>query len=311
LTRVYFATDLHGSETCWRKFLNAAAFYRADVLICGGDMTGKAIIPIVESGGGYEFTLAGARRHVGAAGVGAAETQIQGRGYYPVRMSAARVHELEADPAALNGLFTEQMCRTVERWLQLADEKLRGTGVRCYVCPGNDDEWAIDDVVRAARCVQHAEGRVIDVDGFEMISTGWSNPTPWDTHREESEVDLGVRIQAMADRLRDPQRAIFNFHVPPYGSKLDEAPALDGDLRPIHGGRAMRPVGSTAVREAIRHHQPLLSLHGHIHESRGASRLGRTLAINPGSSYEEGLLMAAVVEIEQRRGVRSYQLVSG
>jgi len=311
VTRVFFATDLHGSETCWRKFLNAAAFYRADVLVCGGDMTGKAIVPMVEAASGYEFVLGGARHTVGAAEADAAVTRIQRRGYYPVRMSATEVRELQADPARVESLFTEQMCGTVERWMRLADEKLAGTDVRCFVCPGNDDEPAIDDVIRAAGRVELAEGRVIDLEGHEMISTGWANPTPWSTHREEPEHVLGARIEAMASRLREPERAIFNLHVPPYGSKLDEAPALDGELRPLHGGRAFRPVGSTAVRDAIARHQPVLSLHGHIHESRGASRLGRTLAINPGSAYEESVLMAAVVELDRRRGVRSYQLVNG
>ena len=152
---------------------------------------------------------------------------------------------------------------------------------------------------------------MVEIDGFEMISTGWSNPTPWRTHREEPEEDLARRIEAMVGQLRDPQSAIFNFHLPPYGSKLDEAPALDENLRPTHGGRALRPVGSTAVRDAISRYQPLLSLHGHIHESKGATRLGRTLAINPGSAYEEGVLMAAVIELDAMKGIKSYQLVSG
>jgi uncharacterized protein len=312
VTRLFFATDLHGSETCWRKFLNAAAFYRADVLICGGDMTGKAIVPMVEANGGYEFTLGGTRHTVsGGAEADAAETRIQRRGYYPVRMSAAEVRRLQENPARVGSLFTDQMCRTVERWLRLADEKLGGTDVRCFVCPGNDDEVAIDDVIRSSSRVQLAEGRVIELDGHEMISTGWSNPTPWNTHREEPEDALGRRVDAMASQLHEPEHAIFNLHVPPYGSKLDEAPALDDQLRPMHGGRAFRPVGSTAVREAIARYQPLLSLHGHIHESKGASRLGRTLAINPGSSYEESVLMAAIVELDHKKGVRSYQLVNG
>ena len=311
MTRVFYATDLHGSEVCWRKFLNAAKFYRANALICGGDLTGKAIIPIVEDGTGYGFTLAGNQQHVAAEEVDDAMTRVQRRGYYPVRMSSTEVRELEADPARLGRLFTDQMCQTVERWLRMAEDRLAGSDVQCFVCPGNDDELAIDDVIRAASRVHHAEGRVIDIDGFEMISTGWSNPTPWRTHREEPEQDLARRIEAMAGRLRDPQWAIFNFHLPPYGSKLDEAPALDEDLRPTHGGRALRPVGSTAVRDAISRYQPLLSLHGHIHESKGATRLGRTLAINPGSAYEEGVLMAAIIELDPRKGIRSYQLVSG
>lgn len=310
-TRIFFATDLHGSELCWRKFLNAASFYGAEVLICGGDLTGKALVPLVEVKGGYEFSLAGVQRRVGPGQLESAEAQIRGRGYYPVRVTAAQLEELQADPVRLAVLFTEQICRTVERWLQLADEKLEGTGVRCYLCPGNDDEPTVDEVVRRARRVEHAEGRVLDLGGFEMISSGWSNPTPWRTHREEPEADLACRIEAMAARLRDPQRAIFNLHLPPYGSKLDEAPALDEQLRPIHGGRALRPVGSTAVRDAIARYQPLLSLHGHIHESRGVARLGRTLAINPGSAYEEGVLMGAVVDLDGGKGVGSYRLVSG
>ena len=311
MTRLFFATDLHGSEVCWRKFLNAARFYDAGVLVCGGDLTGKAIVPMVEADGGYDFALAGAREHVGAGAAPEVEARIRRRGYYPVRMSADEVVELGRDPARVRDLFTRQMCATVERWLAIAEEKLAGTGVRCFLCPGNDDELAVDEVVRASRLVEHAEGRVLDVAGFEMISTGWANPTPWNTHREEPEDDLGRRIEAMAAGLRDPARAIFNIHVPPFGSKLDEAPALDDQLRPKHGGRSMRPVGSTAVREAIARHQPMLSLHGHIHESKGASRLGRTLAINPGSSYEEGVLMAAIVELDARKGVKSYQLVNG
>ena len=311
MTRVFYATDLHGSEICWRKFLNAAKFYRANALICGGDLTGKAIIPIVEDGTGYEFTLAGSQQHVAAAEVDDAMTRVQRRGYYPVRMSSTEVRELEADPARLGRLFTDQMRQTVEHWLRMAEDRLAASDVQCFVCPGNDDELAIDDVIRAASRVHHAEGRVVDIDGFEMISTGWSNPTPWRTHREEPEQDLARRIEAMVGQLRDPQSAIFNFHLPPYGSNLDEAPALDENLRPTHGGRALRPVGSTAVRDAISRYQPLLSLHGHIHESKGATRLGRTLAINPGSAYEEGILMAAIIELDPRKGIKSYQLVSG
>ena len=311
MTRVVYATDLHGSEICWRKFLNAARFYRANVLICGGDLTGKAIIPLVEDDGGYEYTLSGTQHRVSAAEADDAMTQIQRRGYYPVRMSSAEARELEADSARLSRLFTDTMCQTVARWLQLAEDRLANSDVQCFVCPGNDDELAIDDLLRAANRVHHAEGRVIDVDGFEMISTGWSNPTPWKTHREEPEEDLGKRIEAMVVKLRHPQRAIFNFHLPPYGSKLDEAPALGENLRPTHGGRAMRPVGSTAVRDAINRYQPLLSLHGHIPESKGATKLGRTLAINPGSAYEEGILMAAIIELDARKGVKSYQLVNG
>jgi Icc-related predicted phosphoesterase len=296
---------------CWRKFLNAAKFYDADVLICGGDMTGKAMIPIVEENGHYTVTIASDRQVVSAGEVGNIESQIRRRGYYPLHVTPERLQELDENADVRKKTFQQVMLDGVRRWMDMASEKLRGSGVRIFVCPGNDDEMEVDDVVRESDMVELGEGRMVEIDGFAMISTGWSNHTPWNTHREETEELLGERIEAMAKQIPDPTRAIFNLHCPPYRSGLDEAPAIDSDLKLMHGGRALRPVGSTAVRQAIDKHQPLLSLHGHIHESKGAVKLGKTLSINPGSAYEEGILMAAVINLDAKKGIKSYQLVNG
>jgi uncharacterized protein len=311
MPKIFFATDLHGSEMCWRKFLNAAKFYDADVLICGGDMTGKAIVPIVEEDGKFTLTMAGQTQTVGPDAVGDVEAQIRRKGYYPLRVSPERLVELDQDADNRARTFQQVMLDGVQRWMDLAKDKLSGSGVRVYVCPGNDDEMEVDDVVRKSDMVQLGEGQMVDVDGFSMISTGWSNHTPWNTHREETEEQLGERIEVMAKQVPDPSRAIFNLHCPPYKSGLDEAPAIDADLKLLHGGRALRPVGSTAVRQAIEKHQPLLSLHGHIHESKGAIKIGKTLSINPGSSYEEGMLMGAIIQLDPKKGIKSYQLVNG
>jgi uncharacterized protein len=311
MPRIFFATDLHGSETCWRKFLNAARIYRADVLICGGDMTGKAMIPFVEENGAFEFSLSGERELVSPEHLGDAENQVRRKGYYPIRVTPDELHQLDVDEGKRRRLFQQVMLDGVQRWMDIAHEKLQGTGIGCFVCPGNDDEMEVDEVIAGSDAVELGEGRVVDVDGFEMISTGWSNPTPWNTHREEEEDVLRKRIDAMASRVRDPSRAIFNLHPPPYRSGLDDAPALDKELRLKHGGRALTAVGSTAVRGAIEHYGPLLSLHGHVHEGKGVAKIGRTVSINPGSSYEEGLLMAAVVTLDAKKGVKSYQLVTG
>jgi len=311
MPRIFFATDLHGSEMCWRKFLNAAKFYDADVLICGGDMTGKAIVPIVEEDGHFTVTMGGQTQSVGTDQVGDVEGQIRRKGYYPLRMSVERLHELDQHPEQRADTFQQVMLDGVQRWMEMAKDKLSGSGVRIFVCPGNDDEMEVDDVVRKSEMVKLGEGQMLEIDGFSMISTGWSNHTPWNTHREETEEQLGERIEAMAKQVTDPSRAIFNLHCPPYKSGLDEAPAIDADLKLLHGGRALRPVGSTAVREAIEKHQPLLSLHGHIHESKGAVKIGKTLSINPGSSYEEGMLMGAIIQLDPKKGIKSYQLVNG
>ena len=309
--KIFFATDLHGSEVCWKKFLNAARFYDVDVLICGGDMTGKAIVPIVSENGHFTVTLGGEHQTVAAEQVADVENTIRRKGYYPLRMSVDRLHELDDDAGKRAACFQEVMLDGVERWMSMAAEKLRGTGVRVFVSPGNDDELEVDDAVRRSDFVELGEGRVLEIDGWSMISTGWSNPTPWKTHREDTEEQLAERIEAMARQVPDLGRAIFNLHCPPFKSGLDEAPAIDADLRLLHGGRALRPVGSTAVRQAIERHQPPLSLHGHIHESKGAIKIGKTLSINPGSAYEEGMLMGAIVQLDAHKGVKSYQLVTG
>lgn len=317
--RIFFATDIHGSEVCWRKFLNAAAFHKADVLIMGGDMTGKAMVPIVARGGngpgagGWEVTLQEQRHTLATeADVAAMEKRVRDRGYYPIRTTPDEVAAWAADDDAMNARFKAEILASVERWMALADERLAGKGVRCIVSPANDDMFEVDPIIAAAEHVELGEANAINVDGISIASTGWCNPTPWKTFRELEEPKLGERIDALVAAIPDPRRAIFNFHAPPHGSNLDAAPQLDADLRYVAGGQALVPVGSRAVRAAIEAHGPMLSLHGHIHEGRGAVKIGRTLAVNPGSSYEDGVLQAAVVDIDPKKAeVKRYLLVNG
>lgn len=314
MPRLFFATDIHGSEICWKKFLNAGKFYGADVLVLGGDMTGKALVPITQLADGtfrasllqQEFMLRNEDE------VRDMERRVGSRGYYPFRTTVEQIAEFKDDPIKLDAFFNEQILRVVEQWMVLADQRLVGTGIRCYVCPGNDDAPEIDQVVARSSLVQLSEGRQVELgDGFTMFSTGWANITPWKTFREASEPELAERIEAMIPRGVDMRRAVFNFHCPPYGSNLDEAPEITEDLHVKDAGRSLIPVGSTAVRDAIKRHQPLLSLHGHIHEGKGTARIGKTLAINAGSLYEQGVLQGAVVDLDTRKGLRSYTLTTG
>jgi Icc-related predicted phosphoesterase len=311
--RIFFATDVHGSEVCWRKFLNAGAFHKADVLIMGGDMTGKAMVPIVASDGGWEVTLQEQLTTLSTEDeVRAMEKRISDRGYYPVRLSRDELAAWTADSTLVDARFKAEMLAAVERWMALADERLAGSGKRCIVSPANDDMFEIDPLIEAAERVDLGEGNTIALDGFTLVSTGWANPTPWKTYRELPEDELRARIDGLVAAVEDPKRAIFNFHAPPYSSNLDSAPKLDADMKYVAGGQALVPVGSTAVREAITAYQPALSLHGHIHEGRGAVRLGRTLAVNPGSTYEDGVLQAAIVDLDTKKGeVKRYLLING
>jgi len=314
MPRLFFATDVHGSEICWKKFLNAGKFYKVDVLVLGGDMTGKALVPIAQQPDGkftatllqQEFILDNEEQ------VRDMERRVGSRGYYPFRTTPAQLAAFAADPAKVDAFFHEQMLSTLKKWMALADERLAGTDLRCFVCPGNDDGFDSDDALRAAKHVNLAEGQLVDLgQGFSMVSTGYSNITPWKTYRELPEPQLAAKIEAMIPAGADMGRMVFNFHCPPYGSNLDEAPQIDENLNVKEAGRALVPVGSTAVRDAIMKYQPLLSLHGHIHEAKGTARLGKTLAINAGSLYEQGVLQGVVVDLDPKKGIRSYTLTTG
>jgi Icc-related predicted phosphoesterase len=313
MTTLFFATDVHGSDVCWKKFINAAKFYDAEIIILGGDMTGKAIVPIIHQGGdSYKAVLLEQESMLeGEEQVVEMEKHIKSRGYYPYRTTSEELAELNQYPDRVDGIFHTEVLSTAERWLAYADEKLEGTGIRCYVAPGNDDMFELDDLIRTSRHVELVEGEVVELDRHhEMISSGWSNITPWHTYREEDDDRLRVRYDAMIAQLRDPSSSVFNLHVPPYGTTLDDVPELDEDLTPVLGGRSLVPVGSHAVRDVIQEYRPILGLHGHIHEGKGAIRVGKTLCINPGSMYEQGRLLGAVVKLARNK-VKNYILTTG
>jgi len=311
--KIFYATDVHGSEICWKKFVSAAKFYEVDTLILGGDMTGKAIVPIIAQGGDkYRVTLLEQETILdGQEQVAKMVQTIQNRGYYPYVTDPDEVTAISKTPGRSDQIFVEQVIKTAERWMEYADTKLAGTGIRCYVCPGNDDMFEIDQVIATSKSVQLVEGKVIPLDDqHEMMSTGWTNPTPWNTHCEESEDALRKRIDVMVSQVRNFGTAVFNLHAPPYGSGLDEAPELTKDLRPAYAGRSLVAVGSRAVLEVIEKYQPVLGLHGHIHEGKGMRKFKRTTCFNAGSMYEQGMLMGIVIELKRDK-LGSYIMTTG
>lgn len=314
MTRIFYATDVHGAELCFLKFMNAHKFYKVDLIIMGGDVTGKMIVPIItHENGSYSADLFGKNWKL-ASGKDLAEFEkkVRYNGYYPVRTTPEEYKRLESDRGAVDKKFSEAMVNEFRRWVRLAEDKLKGSEVRCYITPGNDDRFDIDEVFEEGGHVTNPEGKVVMIDdNHEMISTGFANMTPWNCPRDISEEELAKKIEQMTSKVTDMSNCIFNFHCPPYDSGLDTAPKLK-DLKPVvgPGGAIVEAVGSTAVRDAIEKHQPLLGLHGHIHESKGASTLGRTLCVNPGSEYSEGILRGAIIELEAN-SVKHYQLTSG
>jgi len=315
-TRIFFTSDVHGSEVCFMKFLNSAKFYQADVLILGGDITGKMIVPIVHQPDGTAVAdFLGTQQLMKTPNeVQAIEKNIRNSGYYPYSSTPEEVEKLQADKQLVNELFSKVMAQGVKRWVGIAEERLKDSKAKCFISPGNDDRFDIDAALRESSVVIYPEEKVVSIDdNHEMISSGWANITPWKSPREVPEEELIKKFGPMVDKVQHMENAIFNLHVPPYNTPLDLAPELDATLKPVvkgGGGISMIHVGSTTVRQLIEQHKPLLGLHGHIHESRGFVKIGRTLCINPGSEYGEGILRGAVINLDQK-GVKSYILTQG
>jgi Icc-related predicted phosphoesterase len=319
-TRLFFATDLHASERTYRKFINAGKFYEASVLVMGGDITGKLLIPIIkEKNGCYRATLQGRVEQL------TTEEELKGLmsrldvlGFYYKVMDEDEFRATSADEGAISKLFNERARQRLSSWVDLAEERLAGTGIKCFVTGGNDDEPEVLDVMKreGTKSFFACENEVVYVDDdHPMISMGFSTPTPWKTPREVSDEELGVMIEAMIDKVPDMKKAIFNFHDPPVDSSLDTCPMLDWSKDPpeqiLQGGQPILfGAGSKSIRTAIEKHQPMLGLHGHIHESQSVAKIGRTTCVNPGSEYGEGILRGCLINFVDGE-VQGFQMTSG
>jgi Icc-related predicted phosphoesterase len=316
--RVLYAADMHGSEQVWRKFINGAQFYGADVLILGGDLTGKVLTPIVEEKPGRHVAQVFGKleRVKKERDLEELEKRLRFNGYYPYRCDADEYRRISEDEPYRMDVMRRLMAETVSRWVAVADEKLAGTTVHVYGQPGNDDESEIDTALNGEH-VTNVEGQVVRVGEYQLLSSAWGNRSPWDTPREKDEDDLLEHFEAIASALEPGVPTIFNLHIPPYETGLDTGPEIAGKdeqgqvILKKHGGVvAEAPVGSKAVRALIEKYQPVLSLHSHIHESKNTAYLGRSLCINPGADYQDGVLCAALVELKGDE-IATHQLVSG
>jgi uncharacterized protein len=312
--RYFFATDIHGSDRCFRKFLAGAPAYRANALILGGDIAGKAIVPIEDLGGNrYRYTASGAGTTViDADELPAAIGNIGFHGFYPHVCEPAEYRRLAEDEDARHSLFAELIAEQVRGWIELAEERL-DPEVRCIITPGNDDPVAIDPVLGGSERVECPERSLLPVGPALLASLGNTNHTPWKTEREYEEDQLAEQIDTMLAARGDGEPTIFNFHCPPYDSGLDTVMKITDDFRPVMSGGAPVevPVGSTAVRDAIKRYKPAVGLHGHIHECKAVAKIGETVCINPGSVYNSGWLQGVIVDLDEDGRYVSHVLTSG
>jgi hypothetical protein len=316
-TKIFFATDLHGSGRCFEKLLSAAKFYKADVLVLGGDLTGKMLVPIVDLGDGtFKADYVGGKTVHGDEEVKSLEKEISDSGYYSYRCSKTEMDDLKASKEKVDQLFINIMKETLVSWVERAEPFLSELRVTCYLTGGNDDHQEIVDAIRDTPHVKNSDNKVVKIDQLhEMINLGWSNITPWKCPRDHSEEDLEAAMESLVSSVTDVQNCVFNVHTPPIDCGLDTCPKLDESVYPPKpvfdkGQAVMIGGGSTSVRRAVEKYQPLVHLCGHIHESRGTTKIGKTLVINPGSDYPDGVLRGAIVNIGDKKVVSS-QLTSG
>ena len=307
--RLFFVTDLHGSELCFRKFISAISIYKADVAIALGDLAGKMVVPVINKGNGtYDVNFLGQEFHPNNdSELQKQLDKINAIGFYPYMTDRAEYEALQQKPDEVTTIFHRLISERVQHWVELADEKLKDSKAKIFMAPGNDDPFEMDPILEASKTMKSAAMKNLDVLGYEMITLAHTSPTPWDTPREWSEEEMAINIDKLASTIKNMEKAIFNFHDPPHGTMLDYAPKLK-DNRQSAG--EVEHVGSKAVLEKIKQYQPFLGLHGHIHESRAAQKIGRTFCVNPGSEYGEGILRGVILTLADTK-MKSYVFTQG
>jgi len=301
--KLFFTTDVHGSDVCWKKFLNSIEHFKVDIAILGGDITGKMVIPVVQQDSGYMYRLFGREIQVPTNEVDEECAKIGNAGYYPYVCDKNEVERLTGNQTAQDEVFDRLMVERLETWLKLSSEKYKGDR-KLYVSPGNDDRFIIDDVLEKGDSIVACEDENVQLpDGYEMVTSGWVTPTPWKTAREAPDEKLEVIFEKLMSKAHDYSKLICNFHCPPYNSGLDTAPKIKSDLsvRVGFGGVEFDSMGSKACRKMIEKYKPPLGLHGHIHEAAGFRRIGPTLCVNPGSEYAEGILRGYLVFLDNKK----------
>jgi Icc-related predicted phosphoesterase len=314
IIRIFFTADIHNSELVFRKILSIPSLYNPDVMIISGDLTGKAIVPIIKKeDGSYICTFQG-EKHVmkNEKEVKEFETKLLNKGIYPHICSKEEVVELQNDQAKLDALFKKLTVERIEYWVRELEEKVP-ENVMVLMMPGNDDIWEIDEIISSSKRVINPLKKVVNMEyGYQIIGLDYVNPTPWNTPREADENEIMKMLEKYLEKIENTGKVICNFHCPPYNTNIDLAPKLDKKLRPVYkfGELELQHVGSKSIRKFMEKYSPLLGLHGHIHEAEGYDKVGRTLVINPGSQYSAGMLKGIIVDLDRNGIIRWFKIGS-
>ncbi len=328
--RILLVSDLHGSSVVYGKLSNAIKFYKADVVVFAGDLTGKALVPIIRDDGSFSLgsgvskylvNVFGDVKAVGDKDLDKVVKDLRGRGYYPLVTDKAGYEELASNRDRVRETFIKLMINALEEDLGKVVTRYREAGVKLLIMPGNDDYPEIADYVRkqASDVLVPIDEDVVELNGYYFLGFGYSTPTPWNTPREVSEEELRARVERLIGNVDQSRlsRLIMVIHDPPYNTLIDQAYQLSKDFKPmIRGGEFLRThVGSKSVRALIEEYSPLMGMHGHIHEAPGIDYVksntgAKVPVINAGSEYSEGVLRAAYLIIEDNK-LKNYFLIRG
>ncbi len=303
--KFFFVSDLHGSLLALNKTINAAEFYKVSAIVVGGDLTGKVLVPIIESGAYYLLEFQGKNIKINKSDVQKLENvekEIRSTGAYFSVMNESEYEELASNPKKMQERFIEVMKASIDDFFQRAEEKLGKSGAKLYLIPGNDDYNEIAEYVEKAANdhVIPFDNKIIDIQGYSFLGYGYSNQTPWATPREKEEKSIYKDLKKLVEKI-DAEKAVYVIHVPPYKTEIDKAPQLSKDMR--QSAYEFQHVGSLSVRKIIEESPPILGLHGHVHESGGIDYVvsktkAKVPVINPGSEYNFGVLRGVIVELE-------------
>jgi uncharacterized protein len=301
--RCLIASDLHGSNACFKKLVALADEVRADICVVAGDISGKrAIIGYPENQEHIRFHEDGRNHTVRMDEFEVLRAQWGNIGIYGIRVKddVPSVDEVRLESEAKRLRLTQ--------WLDFAKKRFAPAGRRLFIMPGNDDSPDVVETLNFHNWATNIDDNVVRVGDYALGGLGYSNPTPWQTYRELSESQLSSKLNSLAAALGDCDFPLVAIHVPPLDSGLDLAPEV---VRLKNGEFATRPgrsihVGSSEVHKFVTSFQPILLACGHCHDSAGFRFIGKSLCLNAGSVFQIGTLNAALVILE-RGSVKGFQ----
>jgi len=231
-TKLLFTSDLHGSQEFFLKALSITKSWKVDVLLMSGDLTGKAVVPIVKYHNSYVTKFFGREVTLEENELKEFKEKVARAGYYAYQCSREDYDDLKAKPEKVQQLFQDLMKDRLKEWISKIDEVL-SKNVKVILNPGNDDPLSIDEILKNSTRTLCTNERVEYVDDIHpLVTCDWVNPTPWKSPRECDEEELKKRLRKEIERVSSTENLVCDFHAPPYNSPLDVAPKLDSNLKP-------------------------------------------------------------------------------